>query len=141
VNYDEASVLNYKGSTPMRSSKLLFALLVGAALSLQGCAKTVAPSNYDATEVGKINKVASGTIVSAQVINIRNKQDSNGTDVPDNTGAPVRPHGYEYVIKLNSGAIISIAQTEGEALKPKQKVLVIYGGNTRVVPDEGSDDI
>lgn len=125
----------------MQKTKLILAFIASAALALQGCAKTIPPSNYDATEVGKINKVASGTIISAQAVNIRNKQDANGTDVPDNTGSPVRPHGYEYVIKLNSGAIISIAQTEGVVLKPKQKVLIIYGGNTRVVPDEGSDDI
>jgi hypothetical protein len=54
---------------------------------------------------------------------------------------PVRSHGYEYVIKLNSGAIVSVVQTEEVPLKTKQKVLLIGGDTTRVVPDDGSDDI
>lgn len=115
-------------------------LSIGTLLLLASCSHPLPPSNYDAAEVGKINKVASGTVVSVQPINIRNKADTSGADAPTNT-APMRSHGFEYVIKLNSGAIISVAQTEGAPLKAKQRVLVIYGGNTRVVPDEGSDDI
>jgi len=124
----------------MRNKTLFFALIISTLFSLQGCTKNLPASNYDSTEVGKINKVASGTVVSVQAINIRNKADANGTDVPPNTGEPMRSHGYEYVIKLNSGAIISIAQTEGVPMNPKQHVLVIYGNTTRVVPDEGSDE-
>ena len=46
----------------------------------------------------------------------------------------------EYVIKLNSGHIISVVQAENIKLKNKQRILVIYGANTRVVADHGSED-
>lgn len=120
---------------------LFFCLLLGA------CSKDIAPGDYDATEVGQIKKVVPGVVLSKRAVNIHNKSTDN---VPVTTATPsvptdsdnriVRSHGFEYVVRLNSGAIISVVQTEDVQLKAKQHVLVIYGNNTRVVPDEGNDD-
>lgn len=105
---------------------------------ISGCGKTTLPAaNYDSADVGKIKKVSAGTIVSMRAINVRTNENANSVDEP----TPTRSHGFEYVIKLNSGAIVSIAQTEDVQLKTKQRVLVIYGTTTRVVPDDGSEDI
>lgn len=43
--------------------------------------------------------------------------------------------GYEYIIKLEGGQTISVAQTEDVQFKPNQHVLVIYGALTRIVAD------
>lgn len=121
----------------MPSTKKLGMLMI-AAVMLAGCAsKTLPPANYDSAEVGKVKKVTAGTIVSMRAVNVRTREEAaNATDA-----MPVRSHGYEYVIKLNSGAIVSVVQTEEVPLKTKQKVLLIGGDTTRVVPDDGSEDV
>lgn len=116
-------------------------------IGLISCAskEVVAPGNYDASEVGKLKKVISGSVISLRPVNIRNKAAEINANNP-NPSADVADsgvtssHGYEYVIRLNSGAIISVVQTDKVKLAAKQRVLVIYGDNTRVVPDDGGDD-
>ncbi len=110
-------------------------------LLLTNCHKDIPPGDYDAREVGKIKKVVSGTIISMRPVRLHNKTDENlnTSRVPSDNG-PVRNHGYEYVIRLNSGAIISVVQAENIKLNTKQHILVIYGANTRIVPDNGSED-
>jgi len=47
-----------------------------------------------------------------------------------------RHTGYEYIIKLDDGKTISIAQEKSIQLAIGQKVLIIYGATTRIVPDD-----
>jgi len=129
----------------MKSKKIFCLITALFCLILAGCAKDVPPGNYDASEVGKVKKVISGTIISMRPVNIRNKTAENTatnttptTEVADN--GVTRSHGFEYVIRLNSGAVISVVQTDTVTLKVKQHVLVIYGENTRVVADDGGED-
>lgn len=132
----------------MRFHKILVGMgALMLCVMLSSCSKDIRPGTYDATEVGKIKKVVSGVVVSKRSVNIQNRNaDNTPVDGPkvadastmDNAGGHSR--GFEYVIKLNSGAIISVVQVEELELKAKQHVLVIYGQNTRVVPDDGSDD-
>ena len=120
-------------------------------LLLAACAsKDISPGDYDSSEVGKIKKVVPGVIISKRPVRIHNQVAENtSTAIDSNTSAATnannenvvnRSRGYEYVIRLNSGAIISLVQTEDLNLKTKQHILVIYGNNTRVVPDDGSED-
>jgi outer membrane lipoprotein SlyB len=44
--------------------------------------------------------------------------------------------GYEYMIQLEKGRIISIAQSDPVPFRVHQHVLVVYGALTRVVPDD-----
>jgi len=46
-----------------------------------------------------------------------------------------KTEGYEYIIQLTNGSSVSVAQTKEMPLAINQKVLVIYGPTTRVVPD------
>jgi outer membrane lipoprotein SlyB len=46
-----------------------------------------------------------------------------------------RREGFEYIIKLKDGSIISIAQEKSIQFEIHQKVLVIYGATTRIIPD------
>lgn len=44
--------------------------------------------------------------------------------------------GFEYIIKLEKGETISVTQTADVQFNINQRVLVIYGAMTRVVPDD-----
>lgn len=110
------------------------------------CGKKTTIGDYDASEVGKIKKVVPGTIISMRPVRLHSRSemlapgttsDANQDGFSESTG---KSHGYEYVIRLNSGGIISVVQAEDTKLKTKQKILVIYGRTTRVVADDGSDD-
>ena len=119
------------------------AIIALSSLLLISCTKNIAPGDYDSSEVGKIKKVVPGVILSKRSFNIHNQAaESTATDTNSTANDNVvnRSHGFEYVIRLSNGAIISLVQTENLDLKTKQHVLVIYGNNTRVVPDEGSDE-
>jgi outer membrane lipoprotein SlyB len=129
----------------MKVYKLL-ASLIFSVLLIAGC-KEVAPGDYDSAEVGKIKKVVPGVIISMRPVRLHNKNAEIGITTPagshsvDTSDSSVnRSHGFEYVIKLNSGGIISVVQAENIKLKTRQHILVIYGRNTRVVPDNGSED-
>jgi outer membrane lipoprotein SlyB len=135
----------------MKHKNIISFLVVIFCLLISACgSKDVAPGDYDASEVGKIKKVVPGVIISKRPVNIHIKSAENLATSPDNNAIPtppadtdnslVRSRGYEYVIRLNSGTIISIVQTEDVRLKTQQRILVIYGNNTRVVPDEGENN-
>ena len=125
------------------SYKTISCAIIGlmCCLLLSNCNKSTLPADYDATEVGKIKKAVPGTIISmrpvrlhSDSVNLRKK-----THI-DTDNSHHRSHGFEYVIRLNSGAIISVVQADNIKLKNKQRILVIYGTNTRVVPDHGGED-
>lgn len=113
--------------------KYPFILALLSTLFLASC-KELPPGEYDANEIGKIKKVIPGVIISKRAVNLHK---SSNTDTMDTSYNQTR--GIEYVIKLNSGNIVSLVQNEDLKLKNKQKILVIYGKNTRVVADKGSD--
>ncbi len=110
-------------------------------LFLTSCSKDIAPGDYDSAEVGKIKKVVPGTIISMRPVRLHSNENLSAQSVTASASTGThRSHGYEYVIRLNSGSIISVVQAENIKLKTKQHILVIYGKNTRVVPDNGSED-
>lgn len=131
--------------------KLLVMFTTLSFLFLSGCSSKSSPGNYDVSEIGKVNKVVPGVIISMRPVNIRNAEGSS-LAVPDNSNLVNTPdannvyvdsnanHGFEYIIKLNSGAIVSVVQVEDLHLKVNQKILVIYGRTIRVVADEGKID-
>ncbi len=122
--------------------KSTLVLLLG--LLLTACNKDLPPGEYDANEIGKIKKVIPGVIISKRAVNLH-RQNADGLSANSKgannfmEGGYNQTHGVEYVIKLNSGGIISVVQSEDLKLKNKQKILVIYGRHTRVVADNGSD--
>jgi outer membrane lipoprotein SlyB len=118
--------------------KSILVLLFG--LCIASC-KDLPPGEYDAAEIGQVKKVVPGTIISKRPVNLH-KNNADGANQQSNNfvdNGYNQTHGVEYVIKLNSGSVISIVQSEDLNLKNKQKILVIYGKNTRVVADKGSD--
>ena len=130
----------------MKFTKFICAIAMALlSLSLTNCAKDLPPGDYDSAEVGQIKKVVPGTVISMRAVRLHSRSadvaTGNAAYEQDNNDSGVnRSHGFEYVIRLNSGEIISVVQAEDIKLKPKQRILVIYGSNTRVVPDNGSED-
>ncbi|STY29415.1 Uncharacterised protein [Legionella wadsworthii] len=117
--------------------QLISAILLGFIIS--SCHKALPPGEYDSNEVGKVKKVIPGMIISKRPVNLhRNNLGKNANNSIEDTGYN-QSRGVEYVIKLNSGGIISVVQAEDLRLKIKQKILVIYGKHTRVVADNGSE--
>lgn len=118
---------------------LACALLVG----LSGCAKnTSAPTAYADADVGVVKKVQKGVILSARTVRIFNSA-NNAEGKPANGGPSEGAmegidysQGYEYVIRLEDGQIVSLVQTEDTRLPVSQRVLVIYGKTTRVVANQ-----
>lgn len=126
----------------MNLKKLMSNLVcIACAIVLASCSKSSEPGDYDAAEVGKVKKVISGTILSMREVRLHNKsaESLSSAEAVDSDSSTSRSHGFEYVIRLNSGGIISVVQADDVKLKPKQHVLVIYGENTRVVADNGSE--
>lgn len=128
------------------NNKILFKFIATLflSISLLSCKSDLPPGEYDANEVGKIKKVIPGTIISMRKVNLRKQNPEGVAQVkagPDSfmDGGYNQTRGVEYVIKLNSGGIISVVQSEDLKLKNKQKILVIYGRHTRVVADNGSE--
>lgn len=125
----------------MNKKTVLNTILISLfALCISACTKSLPPGEYDANEIGKIKKVIPGVIISKRAVNLH-RGSTNDTSARGNVmdHGYNQTHGVEYVIKLNTGTIISVVQAEDLKLKNKQKILVIYGQNTRVVADNGSD--
>lgn len=121
--------------------KFITALFLG--LMLVACSKELPPGDYDANEIGKIKKVIPGTVISMRKVNLHQSLHNGAVHSKASTEHLMadgfnQTRGVEYVIKLNSGGIISVVQAEDLRLKNKQKILVIYGRHTRVVADNGS---
>ncbi len=130
--------------TYMKLNKIMACAIVIFCFFSSSCSKDLPPGNYDASEVGKVKKVVPGVIISMRPVNIQGTAEAAAT--PTVTAAPVdanvtRTRGFEYVIKLSTGSIISVVQNEDLHLKTKQHILIIYGENTRIVANEGGDDI
>ncbi|KTD22081.1 Uncharacterised protein [Legionella lansingensis] len=119
-------------------NKLFYGLLIACCLILGGCSKEAPPGDYDVSEVGKLKKVASGVIISKRQVKFHSQATRTSKQAPGSEYLD-GGKGYVYVIKLNSGAIVSVAQAEELNLKVKQKVLVVYGKTTRLLPDTGTD--
>jgi outer membrane lipoprotein SlyB len=123
--------------------KSILTLLFG--FILVACTKELPPGEYDANEIGKVKKVIPGTVISMRKVNLHKpSQEALAGTFKSSSDSMIdsgynQTHGVEYVIKLNSGGIISVVQAEDLKLKNKQKILVIYGKTTRVVADNGSD--
>jgi outer membrane lipoprotein SlyB len=123
--------------------KSIFVLLIG--LTIASCSKDLPPGEYDANEIGKVKKVIPGVIISKRPVNLHRQSSDSSLRVKGSAdsnlmdGGYNQTHGMEYVIKLNTGTIISVVQAEDLRLKNKQKILVIYGRHTRVVADNGSE--
>lgn len=81
----------------------------------------VGGGNTRTNVVGAIGGVVAGSIVGAAVEEVATKQT-----------------GMEYVIQTENGALLTIVQSDDSQLAEGQKVIVLYGSRSRVIPDNTS---
>lgn len=123
----------------MRKNITYCIIIVFLSLSSIGCIRVVTPGNYNADEIGQVKKVQQGIVIAKRPIQIVRKNTEGTFELTVNNATVIGPekqHGYEYVIQLRNGNIVSVTQNEDMHLKIKQPVLIIDGNVTRVVPDE-----
>jgi len=117
--------------------KFLFVLIIS--LFVTACTKDVTPDTYDAADVGAVSRVNKGFIVSKNPIYIDSSANVQNTNIAAanefDTGVH-RIKGYQYIIKLDDGQVVSVVQNESVQFKAKSKVLIIFGKTTRIVMDE-----
>jgi hypothetical protein len=121
-------------------TKIISTLGLILTILLSSCSKTLPPGVYDTSDVGKVKKVASGVIVSKRAVKFHSKNADTSAPLPAGTEFIDGGRGFVYVVKLNGGGMVSIAQSEDLNLKVKQKVLIVYGKHARIMPDDGSED-
>ena len=113
----------------MNLKKLMGNLIcVLCAMVLVSCSKSSAPGDYDAAEVGKVKKVISGTIVSMREVRLHNKgaESLSSAESVDSDNSMNRSHGFEYVIRLNSGGIISVVHTAGPKFDSRFRIVPVF---------------
>lgn len=118
--------------------KIIYSLGLILSLILIGCSKEIPLGEYDTKEIGRLKKVASGMVISKRPVRFHSKASANNASKAPGSEYLDGGQGYVYVVKLNSGEIISVAQAEDLKLDVKQRVLIIYGKNTRLMPDNSS---
>ena len=102
----------------MKCRIFLSVIVTSLLLLVSGCAKDLPPGEYDASEIGKVKKVVPGVIISKRPVFLSSKPkpSDTGTISPssadDIANSGTRKPGFEYVIRLNSGGIISVVQAE-----------------------------
>lgn len=157
----------------MKSLKIALSITaIAAAVSITGCAPNISPNAYDVSNVGSVNNVVRGVIVSARPVQVNTNSNNNGVSAGGLAGALAggaagsaigggtranligavggallggiagteiqkgltRQTGIEYVIKTTGGNYISVVQGSQTALSVGQRVMVIYGAQSKVIP-------
>jgi outer membrane lipoprotein SlyB len=110
-------------------------LLLLALSALIGCSKEIPPSIYSTSEVGVVTNVKPGIVVSSRMVKLdKTPQTAETSSGP--TSSAFQKDGYEYVVQLEDGTIISIIQNEQIKFKNNQRVFIIYGKTTRIVSND-----
>lgn len=133
-------------------------------VGLAGCASDYSPNTYASNAVQYANKVEPGTVVGFRQVNISANGNIGavtggaaggvlGSEYGNNALAAVGgtavgalvgtaldhaagdTTGWEYIVRKNSGDMLSVTQREKKPLELGQKVLVIIGPQARVIPD------
>lgn len=53
-------------------------------------------------------------------------------------GALTKQSGYEYVVELDNGSLVTVSQGNDVVLRPGQRCIVLYGKRARVIPYNGA---
>ena len=124
-------------------------LLLPILAVLAGCASQIGANQYDSAAVGSVNRVLKGTIVSVRQIKVADSDNSAGTAIGGIAGGAAgnlaqrglsSQTGYEYVVQLDNGGLVTVTQGSDVLLGVGQRCMVLYGSGSdraRVVPYNG----
>jgi len=118
-------------------SRLLLCVCIAL---LAACSKDMQPDVYDTAEIGVVARVTKGVIISKNPVKITmSGEDSTINALPAanefDKGVQFKK-GFQYIIQLEDGQVISVVENENVSFKPKQKVLITFGKTTRISANE-----
>ena len=140
--------------------KFAILLVLPLALLVNACTSRIGANEYATAGTGQVNRAVKGTIVSgagtliggaaggvagsmiggsdaAHILGAIGGAVVGGMAGDAAQGALSRQGGYEYVVQLDTGGLITVTQGTDVLLTPGQKCLVLYGKQARVVPYNG----
>ena len=148
----------------MKKAALL--MILPMLLTAGACTSRIGADQYDTSAVGEVNRAVKGTVVSVRQISIASNNGAGtliggaaggvagsmigGSDTAHILGAIggaagnaaqeglSSQSGYEYVIQLDNGSMVTVSQGNDVLLNPGQKCMVLYGKRARVVPYYGN---
>ena len=124
----------------MKKAALL--MILPMLLTAGACTSRIGADQYDTSAVGEVNRAVKGTVVSVRQISIASNNGA-GTLIGGAAGNAAQEglssqSGYEYVIQLDNGSMVTVSQGNDVLLNPGQKCMVLYGKRARVVPYYGN---
>ena len=134
--------------------KFAILLVLPLALLVNACTSRIGANEYATAGTGQVNRAVKGTIVSVRQVQVQSDNGAGtliggaaggvagsmiggGMAGDAAQGALSRQGGYEYVVQLDTGGLITVTQGTDVLLTPGQKCLVLYGKQARVVPYNG----
>ena len=132
--------INFLRRKPMKKAALL--MILPMLLTAGACTSRIGADQYDTSAVGEVNRAVKGTVVSVRQISIASNNGA-GAVVGGIAGNAAQEglssqSGYEYVIQLDNGSMVTVSQGNDVLLNPGQKCMVLYGKRARVVPYYGN---
>ena len=144
--------------------KFVIALILPVMAVLAGCASQIGANQYDSAAVGSVNRARAGTIVSVRAITVADSDNSLGTAIGGIAGGVAgsqigkgsalvggaagnlaqrglsKQSGYEYVVQLDNGGLVTVTQGSDVLMAVGQRCMVLYGSGSdraRIIPYSG----
>lgn len=150
--------------------KFVIALILPVMAVLAGCASQIGANQYDSAAVGSVNRARAGTIVSVRAITVADSDNSLGTTIGGIAGGVAgsqigkgstagvlgavgggaagnlaqrglsKQSGYEYVVQLDNGGLVTVTQGSDVLMAVGQRCMVLYGSGSdraRIIPYSG----
>ena len=140
--------------------KFVIALILPVMAVLAGCASQIGANQYDSAAVGSVNRARAGTIVSVRAITVADSDNSLGTAIGGIAGVLgavggalvggaagnlaqrglSKQSGYEYVVQLDNGGLVTVTQGSDVLMAVGQRCMVLYGSGSdraRIIPYSG----
>lgn len=124
--------------------KIVITALILLVVSISGCSKALPPSIYGSNEIGILNKVQSGIILSKRQVYVNANeeidQSQKGRRISANeiSAGVTHQQGFEYIIRLEDGKVVSVVQADDMKFKVNQRVFVVYGETTHIIPNQSA---
>lgn len=121
----------------MKPTAVFFCAL--SLLTLTACASDINADSYQASAVGQTAPVDDGVIVDVRAVNIQGSDSPfgalAGALLGDFTQKELTAQkALQYFVRLPDGKTVSVIQGSKNPLKKGQKVLVVYGRTTKLIP-------
>ena len=132
--------------------KFVIALILPVMAVLAGCASQIGANQYDSAAVGSVNRARAGTIAGGVAGSQIGKGSTAGV-LGAVGGALVggaagnlaqrglsKQSGYEYVVQLDNGGLVTVTQGSDVLMAVGQRCMVLYGSGSdraRIIPYSG----